>query len=316
MTIGNEVIKEMNIKNIELSDILKLADEQAEEVYKTFKVKGVISNIAPINEPITYIDRVYQFRNDENNETIISVIPYPLPISKCASKEEKTLAFLYGTDEDSAFEFDCDYEENKLLVNKRNKFVPILIENNLLSSVINKKVKIEVNMIILNSSKINNIYNYRNSEFSELVDLFHDIYNMNVNSIILELEKIIDVEDKKINLGKYSFGVEYKLTNYNCENIETELVKSCEGVRFKNFKIKLFRFPEIGLIPCEKDVFIHIKDNYIGFYIKIDGSSRNLYRSKIKELEGVIQRVLSELKKIGQVEISFISDEEKKNLFE
>lgn len=315
MEKGKKIYKEINIKKLDISNILQKLDDQEIDIEESFFIEGIISAMAPINEPKTYIESVYKFREGTNKKTFFSVEPYPLPISKYINDKDKLIAFLYNVDAESAFVFN--FEKDKQTIRDNNKFIPIVIDRNLLNKAINSKVEMKVRIKIVNINEANKIYKYKNEEFKKIVDLFYDPYNINVNSIILEVEEVINIIEKKIDLGRHSFGVEYKIIKEDYKDIESELIEACRDVSLKNLKIKALGIAgrNISIIPCRKDVYINISDNYIGFYIQIDANNRNSYRNKIKELQEVSKNVVDKLRLKGNVEISFISEEEKKVLF-
>lgn len=311
-----KIYDEVTMDIIDIGKILEMVDEQKIEIGKTFIVEGIISNMAPINEPETYMDRSCRFTNGENGKTIMKVEAYPLPVSKAIGDDEKSIAFLYGRNTERAFEFNCDYSNNEIIIKEENKFIPVMINSELLENIKNKKVKMKVKIKKINSDEASKMYSYKNDIFKELIGFCYDPYNIDVNAILLEVEEIINIKENKVDLGKHAFGIEYKISKTECENIERELGKACECVRFKPLNLKGLGIGKINIIPCEKDIYINIKDNYIGFYIKIDANNRILYREKLSELGYVVKKVLTQLKKIGQVEISFISDENKRLEFE
>lgn len=318
MEFSKKAYNVLKMKELEdIATILERVDEQEIEYGELFIVKGIVSSMAPINEPKTYIDRICEFNKSEDT-TVVAIRPYTLPISKSIEREGKVIAFMYGLEAEAVFEFDCDYTPpGRLIINNNNKFIPILLDNDLLNKIVNKKVEMKVKVKPISSKKAIEMYSYNNENFNELVEYFYDPYNVNISSFILEVEEVINLIEKKVDLGKYSFGIEYKIKKDDYSNIRNELIEACKKVTLKNISIKaLCISDEVAIIPCERNVFININGNYKGFYIQIEANNRSIYRYKIRELQEVVKKVRNELKNLGEIEVSFISEEEKLVIFE
>lgn len=319
--ISKKFYYEYNIKKLDIQHILEGVDEDSIDIYETFIVEGVISGLAPINEPKTYIDKTYKITDifDINNEKIyeLKVSSYPLPVSKFRCENENSIAFLYKGDVEKAFVFDYDEKEKKQILSENNKFIPILINNDLLIKNLNSRVELKVKIKRLNNLDSARLFKYKNEEYNELVNLFYDPYNIKINSIILEVVEIKSEIDKNIDLGKYSFGVEYTVNFNDIDNIQKEIGNACKDIKVEELNFNAFGVEKNkGIVPCKKDVYVNIVENSIGFYVEIDKNDRNIYRNKIRELEKVSKIVLKKLKRLGDIKISFISDEDKKSIFE
>lgn len=322
MEIGKNIYNEYNMKRLDIQHILESVDENKIDIDEIFIVEGIISGLAPINEPKTYIDKNYKITDiiDKNKEKIyeLTVNSYALPVSKFKSENEKSIAFLYKEDLKEAFVFDYDKKEDKQILSEHNKFMPILINNDLLVKNLNSKVELKVKIKRINNLEAARIFNYKNEKYNELVNLFYDPYNMKVNSIILEVVEIKSEITKNIDLGRYSFGVEYTVDfRDSITDINMEMGNACKDIKVEELKFNVFGVENgKGIVPCKRDVYVNIFENSIGFYIEIDKNDRNIYRSKIRELEKASKIVLKKLKLLGDVKISFISDEDKKSIFE
>ena len=308
-------LKECNIKSIDIRYLLEELDMKQININENIKVKGFLTKYAPLYEPTTYIDRCYKMSKESEN--YFSVIPCSPPVILNKSlDEENTIAYLYIENVSRPFEFDSDDMET-LIVEERNKYIPIFIKISDLDIYSEKNVILECSIVKLYHNELEEYCKFRNKEYEEIISLFYDEYNEHIDFIALKCEDILKEDiHKNIDL-KATFLIELELYSEKIsdEFIDKEIIKSIEKINPNNSKIKAF-YHEDSLVKsylAKKDVSINVNGKYVGFYVITSLNNRNEYRNSMRELKNIISSFSKNINNNIDINISFISDYRKEN---
>lgn len=322
-----DLYKKNTMESLKLNSILEKIDSQQLYVGEAFKVKGFLSKYAPVVEPKTYFIQSYKLGKiilkEEDGKVFrsaeLNVRPCSLPVSKFTSEQEdKTIAFIYSYNGEERFSLQVIDDGINLKVKDDNKFIPIILSENLMYNLSNKEVEMIVKAKAINFKVAEEVYSYRTESFNEIKDYFYNIYNENVVSIILECVEVLDEKKVDVKDELYCFGVEYKVTSDTikyeelCRKLNSTLNKFSVQWDCNSFGHEK---TDIQSKLSHTDIQMNVCKEYVGFYMSIKINDNKDYKRSLEKLKSLVSRVKTRMGDNFIWKITFISDYMKEELF-
>lgn len=249
----------------------------------------------------------------------LNVRPCSLPVSKFTSEQEdKTIAFIYSYNGEERFSLQVIDDGINLKVKDDNKFIPIILSENLMYNLSNKEVEMIVKAKAINFKVAEEVYSYRTESFNEIKDYFYNIYNENVVSIILECVEVLDEKKVDVKDELYCFGVEYKVTSDTikyeelCRKLNSTLNKFSVQWDCNSFGHEK---TDIQSKLSHTDIQMNVCKEYVGFYMSIKINDNKDYKRSLEKLKSLVSRVKTRMGDNFIWKITFISDYMKEELF-
>lgn len=322
------LIDKAKTKEIDLMEILDKVNNRELEVGEVIKVKGFLSRYAPIIEPETYHNQVYKFtsKKEFNKRTklfevvdYISVLECSPPVMCSNFSDNNIVAYLYLNEDKDMFNFESK-DGKTLSVNDKNKYIPIVLSLEDYSRLIGNFIEIEcvINVIKFNDKN----FLFLTDGYDEIISLFHDKWNENVDTIFLKLKSINKIiKNDKFECLNINFAVEY--------SFESNVLDSDELIDMVNIalsKIKIERKlkalgqrmakKNISCLLSKDDIYVNMYNNKVGFYTVLDIKNSDQYKNKLKKLQTRINKFIGELDYRIKSSITFISDIRKIEIFD
>ncbi|MGU8452284.1 hypothetical protein [Clostridium perfringens] len=324
------IYRKNTMKDIDLKDILKEVDSQNLYLGESFKIKGFLSKYATVEEPKTYFMQSYKlgkiYLEEKGGEFCrsaeLKIKPCSMPVVKFKpienkEQENKIIAFIYSPHAKERFLLEIN-EGKTLKVKEENKFIPIILNEDLIYNLSNKEVEMIVKAKAINFKIAEEVYSYKTESFNEIKDYFYNIYNENIVSIILECVELLDEHKVDVKDEVYCFGIEYKVTSkfikYDelCRRLDNILNKFCF-----NWDLKGFVHDGIEVVSkiSHTDIQMNICGQYVGFYMPIKINDRKNYKHSLEKLRSLISRIMIMMGDNFEWETTFISDYTKEYYF-
>ena len=166
---------------------------------------------------------------------------------------------------------------------------------------------------MFNHKKARDLFNFKTSEFSQLITLFYDDFALSTQSIYLAYVNCESSKEHKYKDLKVSYGVEVEITSDRLNNEEMkenikkvfhEVSKTKNLLHVNNNKRELYQSVISG------GQSINYKGDKIGVYQEVNISNADVYRVQLKGLLDKINEIIDKLQKNSlDVELTFVSDD-------